>query len=290
MTSAEVRAREAVAQAVRESVRIVRDATKVAEIEAALRSGDVTAAVDAIQFELGEDFLRHAVLPSTRAIYEQAAMRAKSSLADLLDMDSFQIRFDIFNPEAVAWAGQSAGDLVTTWGSTSREALRDLVQRTLFDGSMSPRDLSRMIYESGIGLTDRDLRAVENYRRGLEDNPELDYSDARISELTSGLSERYETARADMIAHTEVMQASREGSQELWRQAFKQGLVDPEVAVQDWLLSNNPCDDCKAVVEAGGTARLGEEFPADGGMGPPLHPHCECDLVLRPFGRKEDED
>ena len=88
--------------------------------------------------------------------------------------------------------------------------------------------------------------------------------------------------RAELIARTEIITASRKGNQELWQQAREQGLIGPE-AVQKWNANAGACDEC-AVLD-GETAPLGEPFPG-GSYGPTLHPACRCSLTLLPFGEE----
>lgn len=98
--------------------------------------------------------------------------------------------------------------------------------------------------------------------------------------------------RAEMIARTESARAYVAGEEESWKQS---GVVGGK----KWLLAPNPCEFCKAAeaaVNKGGGAAIGSTMfekgtqltGADGGnmsldyedvQGPPLHPHCRCDLI-----------
>lgn len=76
--------------------------------------------------------------------------------------------------------------------------------------------------------------------------------------------------RAEMIARTETAYADVEGNIE----AYKQSGV---VAGKQWITGAGCCDLCD---ELDGTiVDLGDEFPNDGGNGPPLHPNCRCDVL-----------
>lgn len=76
--------------------------------------------------------------------------------------------------------------------------------------------------------------------------------------------------RAAMIARTESAFADVAGNLAAWTAS---GLV----AGKQWLVSAGACDECEPL--DGVVVDLDEDFPNDGGDGPPLHPNCECDVV-----------
>jgi hypothetical protein len=82
-----------------------------------------------------------------------------------------------------------------------------------------------------------------------------------------------DSARADMIARTEIMTAANEGNRQGWDQAVTKGLLPADAEVE-WIAASDCCDDC---AELDGTRRtLDGEYDNDGGDGPPLHPQCRC--------------
>lgn len=88
-------------------------------------------------------------------------------------------------------------------------------------------------------------------------------------------------ARAETIARTETAYADIQGNLEGYRAS---GVVQGK----EWIIAQDEiCDDC---VELDGVVvGLDEQFPGDGGDGPPLHPNCRCD-VLPVLTEEEDSN
>jgi len=82
-------------------------------------------------------------------------------------------------------------------------------------------------------------------------------------------------SRAETIARTEVMTAANEGQRESWDQAVASGLLSPD-ARKEWIATEggNTCPECEEL--DGTVVGLDEQYPGDGGDGPPLHPNCRC--------------
>jgi SPP1 gp7 family putative phage head morphogenesis protein len=76
--------------------------------------------------------------------------------------------------------------------------------------------------------------------------------------------------RAETVARTETAFADVAGNLDAWRAS---GLVDRK----QWITAPGCCDDCQDL--DGVTVDLDDDFPSDGGDGPPLHPNCRCDVV-----------
>ncbi len=82
-------------------------------------------------------------------------------------------------------------------------------------------------------------------------------------------------ARAELIARTEVMTAANEGQREAWDQAIEAGLLTGNEK-KEWIATGdaNVCPQCDEL--DGTVVGLDEEYPNDGGDGPPAHPQCRC--------------
>lgn len=81
-------------------------------------------------------------------------------------------------------------------------------------------------------------------------------------------------SRAETIARTEIMTAANEGQRMGWDASVEAGLL-PEDAKKTWIATEvGACPECEAL--DGETVGLDEEYPNDGGDGPPLHPNCRC--------------
>lgn len=81
----------------------------------------------------------------------------------------------------------------------------------------------------------------------------------------------FSDARAEVIARTETAFADVQGNLEGYR-------ASGQVSAKQWIISQDEiCDECQ---ELDGTiVGLNENFPGDGGDGPPLHPNCRCDII-----------
>jgi SPP1 gp7 family putative phage head morphogenesis protein len=256
----------------------IKDLFVASQVVRALEANDVEGAIEIIRFEEGEAFLQSVIPSHLRGVYELAAAKAAKDLTTA----GMSIRFDIVNPQSVTWIRNHAAELITQWGQSSQQAIRDLILRAFEDG-IPPTSLARLIRDTGVGLTSRQALAVENMRRRLTEAGQLtvEQIQARVERYGRKLL-RY---RTEMIARTEVIRASREGQQALWRQAVERGLLDPSKALQEWVVAEDErlCPICAEL--DGTTAPLEMPFPEPGGMGPPQHPDCRCTLVLRLDGR-----
>jgi SPP1 gp7 family putative phage head morphogenesis protein len=76
--------------------------------------------------------------------------------------------------------------------------------------------------------------------------------------------------RAEVIARTETAFADVQGNLTVYRES---GMVSGK----QWLTSEGCCDECEKLSNV--VVGLDEEFPDEGGDGPPLHPNCECDVL-----------
>lgn len=99
--------------------------------------------------------------------------------------------------------------------------------------------------------------------------------------LASALEDNYafSEARAAVIARTESAFADVAGNLAAWK-------ASGQVAGKQWIVSANACDECQPLADV--VVELDEDFPDDGGDGPPLHPNCECDVV--PVLTTEDDE
>lgn len=113
----------------------------------------------------------------------------------------------------------------------------------------------------------------------------------QIADAIMDLDDSVSAYRATMIARTESTRANMAGTQEAWQQS---GVV----AGKRWLLAPNACQFCEAAaaVYADKAVPVDQPFYAQGAVlqgtqggvmrldysnvdGPPLHPHCRCDLI-----------
>ena len=179
-------------------------------------------------------------------------------------------RFDVTNPEAVAWIRAHAAELVTAVTAETQAAIRAVIARS-FEEGIAPRDAAKLI-RSLVGLTERDALAVVNARgRWLGAGVAPDVA-ARRAEKYAGKLHR---ARALLIARTETIRASNSGQIELWRQAITAGSLRRTMH-KTWLVADDErlCPTCDAYTDI--HAPVLEPFAENGLMAPPAHPACRC--------------
>ena len=93
------------------------------------------------------------------------------------------------------------------------------------------------------------------------------------TEIEDALKESYafSDSRAETIARTEMAYADVQGNLEGWKAS---GVVDSK----QWIVAQaEECDECDALADV--IVGLDEDFPNDGGDGPPIHPNCRCDVI-----------
>lgn len=243
----------------------------------AIDANDLQAAVDAIPWgRVGETMLRGELPPILRSSLEASGQTSAKMLLSDLKLPTSAFSFDVTTERATTWVRTEAGLLIQDLGRKQLGTLRTLLDMSVRDAG-SPMDLARLVRDGKlIGLTERDARAVLNYRARLkrDETPK----DA-IAELSGRYSRRLLNSRAEGIARTELNRSYAEGRRELWRQARAENLVGTE-AVRQWV-TVDPCPICEPM--EGQTAAVGGQYR--GGLEPGfVHPRCECVEVLLPFG------
>lgn len=212
--------------------------------------------------------------------------------------------------EQLSKVGQSAAAAASKALAATEKGTADQVKRIMaaMDIDLSALEpelveiLEDLLKEAGVlGLeqvlteaTDKMLSQVNAFA--------VDYAEARAAELVKGLEKTTEdmlrgtitesiengwspqqladaiqdnygfsSERSMVIARTEAAYADVQGNLEGWR-------VSGVVAGKKWITDpNEPCDLCDAL--DGVVVDLEDEFPDEGGDGPPLHPNCECDVI-----------
>jgi hypothetical protein len=286
----------------RKATAAIRERTDLKVLTKALRENEHSqsmaahAALQVVPLSVGEKYLDAALPVLTMRIVADSGNAAVKDLATYLTRKrpvrkalgaedlphkDIGIKFDVTNPESMAWIRAHSGELIREWGASNMAALRVMVEQAFAEG-IPPRELAVIIRQSGIGLTERLARAVMRRKamlRSLAPDMAPDVLAGKVARYAAKL-ERY---RARMIARTETLAASNRGQDELWGQAMDRKLLDGTEEVT-WLASGlgNVCDTCASM--DGQTIplsqyRQGAAFP--GGNLPPVHPHCECCLGLQ---------
>lgn len=182
------------------------------------------------------------------------------------------------NQAATAFASKNAAALVTGVTKRTREALRDIITRSVREG-MSPAEVARDVREM-IGMSRVQAQAAMNYRASLK---------GVVPQRKAMLMERYIAQkvreRAVTIARFEVMNALNGGQLESWLDRQREGEL-PKGARKSPMVTSDvkACGECRSV--SGRKYKLDAEI-RPGRQHPPFHPRCRCAITLHPGGRSK---
>lgn len=222
------------------------------------------------------------------------------------------ISFDQLNSRALQLMQSNQLRLIREFSVEQRLA----TQEALIDGirrGANPREQAR-IFRDSIGLTSRQVRSVENFRRLLEENSRdvltrrlrdrrfdptirrairdgTPLAQSEINNMVNRYRQRFVDFRARVIARSEALRATHQGIFEMYQQAFDQGLVNPDQVVREWHTAGDERVRDSHNVMNGQTRPVGEAFTSGQGNslrfpGDPDAPasdtiQCRCVITTR---------
>ena len=190
----------------------------LASFTGALRLRDVTAAAEGRIGVLTEPLLRLgvALAPVEEAVLDavRTGGRIGARLADEAVHKQATFGFDVSRPEAEAYAGRAAGELVTNMQDTTIQTLQQIVTRGLREGRTVDR-IARDIHAVGptLGLDVPRAVAADNLRILLETQGR---PAAFINRTVGRYLDRLLRQRARTIARHETLMALGIGEQQAW--------------------------------------------------------------------------
>lgn len=202
------------------------------------------------------------------------------------------LRFDLVNPEATAWASGKSSQLVTNITSDTRQSIQAIIA-SMFDEGVSGPGAARLIRQH-IGLTPQYSNAVLSLRKHLGDPrnagkkiyagrtpiriPKTGADVAFIERRAGRYAQRLLNVRTRTIARTEGIAAANQGQIQLWKQATKEGLLFGN-ELKEWIVTPDDrlCPICEPLDRE--LAPLKESFSI-GLDSPPAHPNCRCTTGL----------
>jgi hypothetical protein len=262
------------------------------EFKRQLRSGSQLGARRAFPRKRYEDALRKA-FEAIATCYEAAGKVGAGQVHNLTlharrrrvrkdDTPGFggSYAFDRFTPE-VQEALRTMQDAFIQ--NLSQEAA-DAVEEALYDGMIEAWSVDEIAaaIRDVIGLNDRQAKAVDNYRAGLEAREGITAEE--VDSLVGAYVEQSLDYRADMIAQTESIRSANLGLHEGYRQAIDRGLFPQDAVKRFWqtALDEATCPVCIAIPDDNedGVA-VDEPFETEDGpiMDPPVHPNCRCSVT-----------
>lgn len=291
------RAEPKLARAFRDSVAEAKAETSLQKVQAAIESGQIEVAVDAVPIEK----MSRAMRAKMGAVYADVFTKAGQAAGAAIGLE-----FSVIEPAGLQFIEAHGAEFIRHFGATTHTELRGALANMVNQG-LSAHEASKQFRDS-IGLTknmqewvtkfgDRELAA--NARELSRLQKKLEAGGAKPStvdrlvkkrerELAARLERRIaakqrslERYRADMIARTEAQNAATGGFLEANRQAVEQGLIDPAEREVEWLTSSAPCEICDPM--NGQRREVGQTFTTgDGrevsGPGGDVHPSCLCSL------------
>lgn len=218
----------------------------LASLAELLSAGDFETALQSLEAHVAK------FSTASSRIYINAGQETIDSLGDTLGII---VNFDQTNARAVRLIQQNRLELIRQFTEGQRQATR----RALLDGierGLNPRAQAR-VFRDSIGLTDKQVGWISNYRRELEgldsraltrqlrdgrfdrtvrraiadDSP---LSKSQIDKMVGRYRERWIKFRAETIARTESLEAVHAGSNEAIQQAVDSGAVEATKATGEW--------------------------------------------------------
>lgn len=221
------------------------------------------------------------------------------------------VAFDISNDRAVGIMQRNRLRLIQGYTAEQRRATRTALSLGIQAGE-NPLQQARRFRDS-LGLTENQVRAVENYRRLLQqgDSQALHrelrdkrfdrsvqrairegepLSPEQIDRMVQRYNERYVQYRSRVIARTESLRAVHEGTEEMYQQAIDEGQFLPSQLTRTWVTARDERVRSSHARLGGMERPMGETFPADAGPlrfpGDPDAPaeetiQCRCVLSTR---------
>lgn len=244
-----------IADAFRESIAQIRDVATLEDIAERIEAGDI----DGVERLLNEQEVTNGLQPLEAAIAGAAfegGRVAADSLEPVRGPNGNQVNF-VFNqsnPRISEFARQISAQRVREVSDDVRAVVREIVREETVAGR-NPRDAARRIRES-VGLTARQERTVQNFRRNLEMAAEgntqaarearsLELRDKRFS-IRQGMTQeqvdrqvarfrqRYINHRAEVIGRTEATRALNGARQELMQTYVDNGQISEQQVRRFW--------------------------------------------------------
>lgn len=170
------------------------------------------------------------------------------------------VNFDALNERAIQEMSQNKLRLVRQFSDQQRLSTREALEAGVRRG-INPRDMARE-FKNSIGLTQRQVQAVNNYRdmliRGDREALRRELRDKRfdrtvdrairsgkplseeqIDRMVTRYRQKYLKYRAETIARTEALRAVHAGSDEMYAQAVENGTLQANALIQTWKTASN---------------------------------------------------
>lgn len=228
----------------------------VATMQSSIKIGDLADLLEAGRFEEALAQML-AAAPRLGIAQSRTFIAAANDVAEQIgkELGNIIVDFDQTNEFAVQAMRRNQLRLVSGFTTQQTEATRLILTEGIRRGD-NPRTLARLFRQS-IGLTPNQVRAVNAYRRALEQNDRdslnrtlrdrrfdatvqraLERNEpltrSQIDKMVNRYRERQIAHRAKVVARTESLRAVHEGSEAMFAQAVETGNIDPANMRREW--------------------------------------------------------
>lgn len=255
-------------------------------IRRAIGRGDISGAINLLDWAAFESALMQASEESAMTLQEQAAEYALTIMVpaaiDILTSEGIAISTNwlVLDHYMLAYAQQHAAELVVEISQESRLAIRDVMQRALIDGLTVTEQ--QFIFRESVGLTSQLANALYNYEKTLR---EAGTDPDTIRGLVAEKKKDYLDYRAETIARTETIKTTNAGVYEGIEQGVRDGFINPKEYGIEWIVTPDDrlCPYCRPL--SGKVVPIGQSFNTALGESKhaPLHPRCRCSAALAPL-------
>ena len=210
--------------------------------------------IDYVDWETIERSEMSIIKPAYLSIMERAG---NLSLAQA----RIEASFDVINPRSVKWAEKYSSELVTLVGKETKKGLREVVTQGVKEGK-TLRGIAKDIEEMGIGLNERQTKALYKYRDLMEAQK---LPSKVIKDKFDKYYNRLLRERSEMISRTEVNRSVNEGYLD-----SLEGTRYEEVEISS---AADACPECLDLA--------GQKFTRAEARGRlPVHPDCRCHWIV----------
>jgi hypothetical protein len=228
----------------------------VSQIKEAVDLQEIAALIEAGNLEQAFS-VTLARTPRLGNLYVDSFMAAANDTAAFLNRNiaGIVVDFDQTNPFAMQVARENQLRLVREFGEAQRRATREALIDGIKKGN-NPIAQARAFKDS-IGLTETQVRAVNNYRRLLNEGDKAVFDRAlrdkrfdstvrrsieegkpltrtQVNRMVDRYRTRYIQYRSRVIARTEALKSVHQGKAAMYQQAIENGDLDPNNLSQSW--------------------------------------------------------
>ena len=196
----------------------------------------------------------------SNAVNNTVVRTGDSTAKEISTTTELIVTFDQTNNRAVNLMRNNRLRLVREFTAGQREATRSALIQGV-QGGLNPRQVAKE-FRNSIGLTERQVSAVNNYRRLLESNSSeslnrrlrdrrfdrtvqraIDSNEpltnTQVNRMVDRYRQRFIKHRSEVIARTESLTAVHEANEAMYQQAFDEEALDPATITREWITAGD---------------------------------------------------